>query len=208
VNAPSWDGIYAVVDAASTAQPLALLESVLDAGIRVVQYRAKAGVSRDLVRAMHARTQRAGAWLIVNDDAEAALDADGLHVGQEDLAACDATALRAKLERRILGISCDTPALARAAQRLGADYVGVGPFAVTSTKADAGTPIGVAGLAAVVRESSLPVVAIGGISATNLGEVVASGAAMAAVVSAIAGAADPATAARALVAGWRRLRGG
>ncbi len=206
MNPPDFDGIYAVVDAASTAQPVTLLDGILAAGIRIVQYRAKAGVSRELVRVLRARARRAGARLVVNDDVEAALDADGLHVGQEDLAACDVPALRAKLGHRLLGVSCDTGALALAAGRIGADYVGVGPFAVTSTKADAGAPIGAAGIAAVVRESPVPVVAIGGIGPANLAEVVASGAAMAAVVSAIAGADDPAAAARDLVLRWQRLR--
>jgi thiamine monophosphate synthase len=80
--------------------------------------------------------------------------------------------------------------------------VGVGPFATTGTKADAGDAIGSAGIAAVVRATRVPVVAIGGIDATNLGDVIASGASMAAVVSAIARAPDPTGMARRLVAAW------
>lgn len=203
---PELFGIYGIVDAASTHDPLALLDAMLDAGIAVVQYRAKAGVDRAIVRASHARTAAAGAALIVNDDFEAALEADGWHAGQEDLAGRDVRALRARLGRRLFGISCDDAALAQRAQRDGADYVGVGPFAATATKADAGSAIGIAGVAAVVRATSLPVVAIGGIDAENLARVAASGAAMAAVVSAIAKAADPGTAARALVRRWAELR--
>jgi thiamine-phosphate diphosphorylase len=199
-------GIYGIVDAASTNDPVALLDAMLGAGIAVVQYRAKAGVDRAIVRTLHARTTAAGASLIVNDDFEAALEADGWHAGQEDLAGRDVRALRARLGTRLFGVSCDDAALAERAHRDGADYVGVGPFAATATKADAGTAIGVAGVAAVVRATTLPVVAIGGIDAENLACVAASGAAMAAVVSAIAKAADTAAAARALVQRWAELR--
>jgi thiamine-phosphate pyrophosphorylase len=198
-------GIYAIVDAAVSPAPLALLDAVLDGGIRVVQYRAKAGVDRALVRAMAAKTRAAGAVLIVNDDLEAALDADGWHGGQEDLARYGPERVRVRLGGRIMGVSCGVPDEARAAEAAGADYVGVGPFAATGSKADAGVPIGAAGVAAVVAATRLPVVAIGGIDAAALPAVVASGAAMAAVISAIAAAAEPSVAARTLVAGWTAL---
>jgi thiamine-phosphate diphosphorylase len=97
------------------------------------------------------------------------------------------------------------PEEARAAQAAGADYVGVGPFAATSTKPDAGAAIGAAGVRAVVAATSLPVVAIGGIDATNLGDVAQTGAAMAAVVSALARAADPRATAAELVQRWNAL---
>ena len=206
MNTPVLAGIYGIVDAASTADPVALLDAMLRAGIRVVQYRAKAGVPIELVRLMHARTHAVGAALIVNDDLEAALEADGWHGGQEDLAMHDVAALRTRLNGRIFGVSCDDAKLAETAYRAGADYVGVGPFAATATKSDAGTAIGVVGVRAVASATSLPVVAIGGIDAENLAEVAASGAAMAAVISAIARAPDPAAAAAQLVRRWEELR--
>ncbi len=202
---PRLFGIYGIVDAASTADPVALLDAMLAAGIGVVQYRAKAGIDRAIVRALHARTSAAGASLIVNDDFDAALEADGWHAGQEDLADRDVRALRERLGPRLFGVSCDDAALAQRARRDGADYVGVGPFASTATKADAGAAIGIAGVAAVVRATALPVVAIGGIDVSNLADVAASGAAMAAVVSAIARAPDPHEAAAALVRRWAEL---
>jgi thiamine-phosphate pyrophosphorylase len=202
---PQLSGIYGIVDAASTGDPLSLIDAMLGAGISVVQYRAKAGVDRAIVRALHARTAAVGAALIVNDDFEAALEADGWHAGQEDLVGRDVAALRARMGTRLFGVSCDDAALAQRAQRDGADYVGVGPFAATATKADAGAAIGIAGVAAVVRATTLPVVAIGGIDAHNLADVAASGAAMAAVVSAIAKAADPGAAARTLVQRWAEV---
>jgi thiamine-phosphate pyrophosphorylase len=145
--------------------------------------------------------------LIVNDDLEAALEADGLHAGQEDLIALDGRALRARLGRRVLGVSCGIASEAQAAETLGADYVGTGPVAATVTKGDAGAPIGAGGLRAVVSATRLPVVAIGGLTLAGLAEVAAAGAAMAAVVSAIARAPDPGAAARAFVERWSELSG-
>jgi thiamine-phosphate diphosphorylase len=198
-------GIYAIVDRSLTQQPVALVEAILAAGVRVVQYRAKDGVEHDVLRALHQRTRACGAVLIVNDDFDAALEADGWHAGQEDLADRDLRNVRSRLGSRLFGVSCGLPEEARAAQAAGADYVGVGPFAATSTKPDAGAAIGAAGVRAVVAATSLPVVAIGGIDATNLGDVAQTGAAMAAVVSALARAADPRTAAAELVQRWNAL---
>jgi thiamine-phosphate pyrophosphorylase len=197
-----FSGIYGIVDLALTPKPLELAQVLLGAGVRFIQYRAKAGVDRALVRAMHHATSRAGGVLIVNDDLAAANDADGWHGGQEDLAMHDAAALRERLAGRILGISCGTSAEAREAEALGADYIGVGPFAATGTKRDAGPAIGAGGVARVVASTRVPVVAIGGIDASNIAAVAASGAAMAAVISAIALAPDPALAARTLVECW------
>jgi len=202
----TFDGIYAIVDRALSARPLELLEAILRGGVEIVQYRAKAGVDRTLVREMVARAHAAGARLIVNDDFEAALDADGWHAGQEDLFGRDAVEVRRRLEGRIFGISCATVAEARAAELAGADYVGVGPFAATGSKRDAGPPIGAEGIRTVVAGTGLPVVAIGGINAGNLAGVFAAGASMAAVISAIGGAPDPEAATAALVARWCFLR--
>jgi thiamine-phosphate pyrophosphorylase len=201
-------GIYAIIDRAATRDPFPLLAAVLSAGVRLVQYRAKAGVDRGVVARMLERTRAAGALLIVNDDLEAALQADGLHVGQEDLAAHDAGALRRRLGARILGISCGTAAEAQRAREVGADYVGAGPFAATETKRDAGPAIGEAGVRAMVAAACVPVAAIGGIGLGNLAVVADTGAAMAAVISAVAEATDPRAAAAALVREWARLNAG
>jgi thiamine-phosphate diphosphorylase len=204
--APRLAGIYAIVDAALPVSPETLLEQLLRGGIKLVQYRSKSGVERARVRAMHARTQRSAAVLIVNDDLEAALEADGLHVGQEDLVEHDVSAVRARLGSRILGISCGTAAEACVAARAGADYLGVGPFAATATKLDAGPALGESGVREIVAASEVPVAAIGGIGLANLGAVARTGAAMAAIVSALALAPDPAETARELTARWNELR--
>jgi thiamine-phosphate pyrophosphorylase len=184
---------------------------LLVGGIRLVQYRAKAGIDRATVRALHAQTRAAGALLVVNDDLDAARDADGLHAGQEDLAAfrargLAAAAVRAELRGKLLGISCGLPAEARQAEADGADYVGTGPFNATRSKLDAGSAIGAAGLAAVCAATTLPVAAIGGIGLDDLPAVAAAGARMAAVLSALAAAPDPRARARDFVAAWARLR--
>ncbi len=199
-------GIYAIVDTEVSTGPLALLGDMLAAGVRIVQLRAKAGVDRELVRAMHAVTTTAEARLIVNDDFDAALEADGWHGGQEDIVARDLAIMRARLGTRLLGVSCGTPEEARRAEAAGADYVGTGPFAATATKGDAGAPIGEAGLAAVVAAVRIPVVAIGGIDASNLARVAQSGARMAAVISAIARADDPRAMTEQLVHAWAAVR--
>ena len=198
-------GIYAVVDRSLVSDPLRCLAAVLAAGVRLVQYRAKSGVDPRLVRRMRVRTAAVGALLIVNDDVEAALKADGLHVGQEDLGALDGGALRRRMGRRLLGISCATPQEARAAAQVGADYLGVGPFAPTGTKSDAGAPIGEAGVRRVAGSTALPVAAIGGIGLENLDAVARSGAAMAAVAGALVHGGDPYRAARSLVERWSRI---
>jgi thiamine-phosphate pyrophosphorylase len=194
-----------VLDAQTTADVEELLVAVLRAGVRLIQYRAKTGVDRALVRRLRRRTRAAGACLIVNDDLAAALDADGLHVGQEDLATYAGAGLRGRLGPRLFGISAATPEHVREAERLGADYIGAGPFVLTATKPDAGAALGVAGLRAVAAATALPVAAIGGIGLSELAAVAASGATMAAVVSAVAAAPDPEAAARALVARWAQI---
>ena len=152
---------------------------------------------------MRARTRVFGAALVVNDDFEAALEADGWHGGQEDLAGRDVGALRRALGGRLLGVSCGVPEEALAAEAFGADYVGVGPFAATATKLDAGPAIGVEGVRAVVTATRLPVVAIGGIDGGNLEDAARSGAAMAAIASAFARSPDPQGLAAELALRWR-----
>jgi len=198
-------GIYAIVDAEASTNPLALVAAVLRAGVRVVQYRDKRGIDYSLLDAMAAAAGRAGALFIVNDDPAAARRADGVHLGQEDLTAIGYTAARRAIGDRLLGVSCGTVSEARRAEVLGADYLGVGPFNPTPTKRDAGHAIRAAGLRAIAAATSLPIVAIGGIGVTDLESIMRSGASMAAVISAISAATDPFVAARALVEEWATL---
>ena len=204
-SATALAGIYAIIDADLSRDPEAFLAAILRGGIRLVQYRAKAGTDRALVRALHRRTAAAEALLIVNDDPVAALEADGLHVGQEDLAVLE-PGLRERLGARILGISCGSPEEAPEARALGANYLGVGPFAATLSKADAGPAIGSAGVTRVVQAAGeIPVAAIGGIGLAELDEVASTGASMAAVLSALLIGDRPEETARRMVERWEAL---
>ncbi|MBV8152640.1 MAG: thiamine phosphate synthase [Candidatus Eremiobacteraeota bacterium] len=194
-------GIYAIVDAAE-GEPLAQLEAILAGGVRIVQYRAKDGVAHELVAALRRHVHDVGGCLIVNDHAHALELADGLHLGQEDLALHDFTGLRRAHPDKILGLSCPDVLTAHAAESLGADYIGAGSIYATSSKSDAGAPIGPQGVRAIVEAVSIPVAAVGGIRHEDLAEVRATGAAMAAVIRAISRAPDARAAAAALVAAW------
>lgn len=196
-----WAGIYAIIDPTAYTDAAAYLEGLLRGGIRLVQVRSKGGIAPQFLRAVVARIRAEGGTTIVNDDPELALEADGVHLGQEDLAGVDLRALRAKLGPRAIGLSCGTPAEARAIPPGLIDYIGSGPIFATASKDDAGGPIGVNGVRVVVEATALPVAAIGGITLASLPRVRESGARMAAVISALAGP-DPQTIARALVAGW------
>ena len=194
-------GVYLIVNEGER-DPVAIARAGLDAGVTVVQYRAKRGIDTAHLRAIRAATAERGALLIVNDDCDATLvfDADGVHLGPDDAGFDRVANVRAALGDRLIGLSCGTEAEARAAGD--ADYLGVGAVYATASKDDAGSPIGIAGMLAVARATHLPVAAIGGITYESLAEVRASGVAMAAVISAVANASDPAEAARALVARW------
>ncbi|WP_404787725.1 thiamine phosphate synthase [Altericista sp. CCNU0014] len=176
--------------------------AALEGGVRLVQYRDKD--SDDPIRFERAKMLRSlchqyQALFIVNDrvDLALAVEADGVHLGQQDLPV--AAARRLLGSDRIIGRSTTNPEeLARAMQE-GVDYVGVGPVCATPTKPDKA----VAGLDYVryaAAHSTLPWFAIGGIDGQNLSEVMAAGAERVAVVRAIMKAADPAQAARQIIA--------
>jgi thiamine-phosphate pyrophosphorylase len=183
--------------------PVAQARAACAAGARVVQLRAKHAGDRETLawaREIRALTRAAGARFVVNDrfDLALAAEADAVHLGQDDLppSALPATAR----EKLAVGRSTHDLVQARAARAEGVDYVAYGPVFGTSSKAGAGSARGLGGLAeAVAVAAPLPVVAIGGIDASKLADVLAAGARGAAVISAVAGAADPEAAARALV---------
>ena len=182
-------------------------------GATIVQLRDKAAGTEGLVevgRALKAALAGSGVPLIVNDDLEAALavEAEGLHLGQDDM---PAGAARQRIGRgRILGLSVESEAAARAVDPADVDYVGVGPVFATPTKPDHKPPIGFDGLARLAAISPVPSVAIGGLKAAHVPPVLDAGAAGMAVVSAICGQPDPEAAARALSAAilnWRTTSG-
>lgn len=197
--------LYVVTDEALAAgRPLpALVAAAVDGGATIVQLRAKELGARRILRLaadLLPLLRRRGVPLIMNDRADLALlgDADGLHVGQDDIPA--AAARRLLGPGRILGVSVSSVSEAVQAARGGADYLGVSPVFTTPTKADAPAATGLAGLRRIRAAVRLPLVAIGGMSASNAAAAVAAGADGVAVVSAIMTAADPAAAASAILA--------
>jgi thiamine-phosphate pyrophosphorylase len=180
---------------------LAAVAAAVRGGVSMVQLRDKTASDAAMIeqaRALKALLAPLGVPLIVNDRLEVALAAvaDGLHLGQKDVAPGKARA--ALGPGRILGVSAGDAEEARIADPALVDYVGVGPVYATGSKADAGVAIGLGGLGAMRALLGLPMVAIGGIDETNAAEVMACGVEGLAVVSAICGAADPEAAARAL----------
>jgi thiamine-phosphate pyrophosphorylase len=170
-------------------------------GATMVQVRDKAGGTArtiEIGRALKAALAGTGARLIVNDDVAAAvaIGADGLHIGQGDMAVAEA---RARIGRKaILGLSVETPELAAAADPALVNYIGAGPVFATPTKLDHKSPVGFDGLAALIAASPIPAVAIGGLKAGHVAPALAAGARGVAVVSAICGQQDAEAAARAL----------
>ncbi len=142
---------------------------------------------------------QAHALFIVNDhpDIAEAVDADGVHLGQDDLPIDQARKILGS--GKIVGISTHSREQAAEAERAGADYIGFGPVFSTATK-DAGEAKGISGLKAVKQTVGIPVIAIGGITQANIGEVFQAGADGAAVISAVLSAGDIAQAAREMVA--------
>jgi thiamine-phosphate pyrophosphorylase len=160
--------------------------AVLKAGIKFIQYRDKDRTRREIYyEAVRLRelTRSFDAVLIINDHADIALavDADGVHLGQDDLPLKEA---RWIMGDRIIGISTHDLAQAREAQSGGADYIGFGPVFETLTK-DAGSAKGIDNLRLITQNITVPVVAIGGINGGNIRQVMDAGAAAAAVASAI-----------------------
>jgi len=186
------------------SDPVQVLAEAIEGGITLFQFREKGtgalqGEAKlELARQMRQLCRRRGVPFIVNDDVDLAIavDADGVHIGQEDE---EAKAVRSRIGGRLLGVSAYNLAEAEAAIRAGADYLGVGPLYATRTKEDA-KPAAGPGVIREMRERGLriPIVGIGGISETNAREVVHAGADGVSVITAISHAEHPKLAAMAL----------
>lgn len=194
--------VYVITDRALAGPRgiLAVTEAAVRGGATLVQLREPHAPGRRLVaeaRALIALLRPLGIPLIINDRVDVALaaDADGVHVGQSDMAPADARALIGP--DKILGLSITEFADLARSDLAGVDYLGVGPVFGTTTKPDAAPPMGLAGLAAVRAATALPIVAIGGIGPVQAGPVRTAGAEGVAIVSAIMAADDPEAATRA-----------
>lgn len=169
-------------------------KAAIAGGADAIQLRDKKANSHNLYRVglqIRKLTREAGVQFIVNDRLDIALaaNADGLHVGQDDLPA--AVARKFLGLDKILGVSAKTVEEAILAEKDGADYIGAGPvFEARGTKADAGDPKGLQLIKNIHYKCSLPIVAIGGINQENISSVIEAGAQCAAVISAAVSAPD------------------
>jgi len=199
-------GLYVIIDpdACAGRPAVDVARAALEGGARMVQWRDKRRDKGDQLvdaRAITELCRERGALFIVNDHADLALAAraDGVHLGQHDL---PIEVVRPIVgDAAVIGVSTNNAAEARDAEARGASYVAVGSIFPTSTK-ETTRPASTERLREVKSAVAVPVVAIGGINATNIAEVVAAGADAAAVISAVCGAADPRAAAAELAAAF------
>lgn len=185
-------GFYAIVDD-SFPDPAATAYMIISSGCRLMQFRSKKLPASDILNiAIEIRkiAQHFGATFILNDRVDIALcaNADGVHLGQEDIPLPEARKLIGK--EKIVGISTHNRMEALEAQSNGADYIGFGPVFPTKTKLDARHHKGIEALEEITKGAVVPVVAIGGINIANIDSVFRAGAGAAALISGIAEADD------------------
>jgi thiamine-phosphate pyrophosphorylase len=196
-------GLYVIIDTEflKGRSPLNAAREAIQGGAKVIQLRDKKDSPRDffqIARDIRKLCVENNVLFIVNDSLEVALaaDADGLHIGQDDLPIIEARRLLPI--DRILGASVKTIEEAKAAHQAGADYLGVGAIYATQTKVGA-EAVGLRRIKQIKKSVNLPIVAIGGINKNNITEVVKAGADAVAVISAVMGAPDIEKATRQLV---------
>jgi thiamine-phosphate pyrophosphorylase len=195
-------GLYVIVDPEHCAgrEPLWVAEQALRGGCAALQLRAKQlpdGARLRLARALKQRCADAGVPFWMNDRLDIALlaDADGLHLGQDDVPLSDARKLWGD---RSIGLSTHTLPQVSTAQIAGADAIGFGPIFATRSKLAADPAVGLTGLREACARVSRPVIAIGGIALEHAADIRRAGASYAAVIGAVCGAEEPARAAREL----------
>lgn len=170
-----------------------VIEEIIQGGATIIQLREKNLPTRTFFKdaqTVRKITKKAGIPLIINDrlDVALAVNADGVHLGEEDLPLKYARKIAPHF---IIGYSTDSIDQAREAEKDGANYLGVGSVFPTKTKIDAGMAIGTQKLEEIKRAVSIPVIAIGGITLENLPKVIQSGVDGVAVISAIISAESP-----------------
>jgi thiamine-phosphate pyrophosphorylase len=178
-----------------------IVREAVAGGVTCVQLREKNCGTREFLyeaRALRKLLQGSGVPLIINDrvDVALAIGADGVHLGQRDMAVAEARRLGPP--SWIIGVSAESVEDAIRAEREGADYIGVSPVFATPTKTDAAAPLGLEGLRAIRAAVKIPLVAIGGIHSGNARDVIRAGADGLAVVSAIVSTDSPREAAAVL----------
>ncbi|MEW6247699.1 MAG: thiamine phosphate synthase [Nitrospirota bacterium] len=202
---PLLKGLYLILDPAVRPDRslVEVLQEAAEHGVRLFQYRDKSSPMREAYEralALRRAASDAGSLLIVNDrcDLALAVDADGVHLGQEDLPLPHARSLLGP--GKIIGISTHRPEQVKEADEGGADYVGFGPIFPTGTKPDHDPVVGLDGLRAIRPLTDLPVFAIGGITIESVDSIVGTGADGVSVISAVLAAPDIGQAVRAFTA--------
>lgn len=193
INREIPEGVYGITDGKSGIGKniLDYSEEILKGGVKILQYREKKKCAREKFQEavlLRELTRRYNAIFIVNDDIALALavDADGVHIGQDDLPLIEVRKIVG--ENKIVGISTHCPEEAKKALKDGADYIGVGPIFSTETKEDVCAPLGFEYLEYVEKNIDIPYVAIGGLKLHNLNEIIVRGCKRFAIVSEIVGA--------------------
>ena len=187
--------LYAIVDPLDTGRdPVELARALLAGGARLLQLRLKGATSREAhaaARHVAPLARAAGALFLVNDrpDIARAVDADGAHLGQDDVPV--SAARRVLGPDSTIGVSTHDLDEARAAEAAGADYIGVGPIYATGSKSNPLAPRGLELLRAVRAAVRCPIVAIGGITPATAPAVRAAGADAVAMIAALVRAPDP-----------------
>jgi thiamine-phosphate pyrophosphorylase len=164
------------------------VEKAIAAGAAIIQYRNKSACTRilyDEARVIRQLCADTSSRLIINDriDVAMAVDADGVHIGQDDMPYDLARKLIGK--KKMIGVTVHNVAEALEAQIMGADYLGVSPVFATATKTDAGGACGIETVEAIRLACKIPVVAIGGIDLSNADRVIKAGADMVCAISAV-----------------------
>lgn len=201
--------LMVITDPAAEGGVVEVVRAAVEAGAPAIQLRWKNGTARQMVElAMELRqvTRLAGATLLVNDRLDVALaaDADGVHLGDDDIPL--SVARQVAPPGFIVGRSVDTADEARAAEAGGADYVGAGPVYATTSKLNTGPVLGLEGIRTICRATQLPVVGVGGVAVGGAGAVIRAGAAGVAVIGAVMHAADAGAATRELMDEIRHAR--
>lgn len=180
--------LYTIADTLGRAELsfVDVAEKLCAGGAKLLQLRAKDLSTRDfldIARVIRGICQRHGCLLIINDRADIALavNADGVHVGQEDLPL--AAARKVIGQEKIIGVSTHDPQQATKAERGGADYIGFGPLFGTNTKATGYSARGLDQLREIRRLVKVPIVAIGGVTAERAPSALDAGANAVAMIS-------------------------
>jgi thiamine-phosphate pyrophosphorylase len=180
-------GYYFITDTGlSRAGNLEDVRQAVKANVSVIQYRNKEASTADCYQeALALRQACEKAVFLINDrlDIALAVDADGVHLGQDDMPYPIARKLLGK--NKIIGLTVHSLQEALAAQEMGVDYIGVSPIFTTSTKTDAGAAYGIEGLTKIRQQVSIPIVAIGGINLSNASSVINTGADAICAISAV-----------------------